>query len=144
MQATSNTMQEPVYTTNLAFMLHYSDGRVLQLATDRKEVYPDNEVTYGNLNREGLFAIEVHRKDKGLVFQMHIESDSRLIYTRRTIMKSGFEPMAFYILGWRKNVAGQNIQSINIIYENMDVIQSLPRFRQEAPFHEPDFTVAEK
>lgn len=126
---------EPVYTTNIHLVMHYSDGTQLQL---------DRDVTWGNLKRDGLEAVEVYKKDSGLVFQMFLEPDKKLIYTRRTVLDTDGNVQAFYIIGWRKNIGGEDVQSINIIHENIDTIQQLQDFRNSVPFHAVDREHAEK
>jgi len=144
--------QLPVYKTYLEFFLHYNDGRIMQLLTDKKDQLAENECTWGTLKREGLEVVDVYRKrevDEGvfsshLIFQLILEPDKKFIWTRRTIMEVGKPIAAFWIIGWRKNIAGEDVQSINLIYEETDIIQNLPRFREMAPFHAPDFNAAEK
>lgn len=128
---------EPTTIANITFLLHYNDGTVLQL---------DKDVTYGNIKRDGLEAVEVYKKDKGLVFQLFLESDYKLIYRRRVQIHSNEEQsMIVYILGWRKKADGKDIQSINFIYEDNDIIQQLPRFNEShVLFCEPEYSEAEQ
>jgi hypothetical protein len=89
----------------------YSDGTSLtQYNAD------GTENRYPSIDRSKLKDFSLFR-DGVLLIRYHFDHpDQRLIYRRRVFLMPGeAEPRVFYLIGWQRNVKGENVQSISLL-----------------------------
>ncbi len=111
---------------NINWRARYFDGSVLE------QYDSDGKVNgYENIDRKNLSAFEIYNVDKPepLIFRMFLEEGQKLIYRRRTWqdVNSGGDITGkrfLYLVGWQKNVRGENIQSVNYIHPDGHVEQA--------------------
>ncbi len=111
---------------NINWRARYLDG------TSLDQYGPNGEVNgYENIDRTKLSAFEIFDADhpEPLIFRMFLEEGQTLIYRRRTWqdVNTGGDPLGkrfLYLVGWQKNVRGENVQSINYIHPDGHVEQA--------------------
>jgi hypothetical protein len=107
----------------LSFTFFYKNGQTLTLS---------DKLSYDNIPRIGLHGVSVSKDDKEF-FKLYLESDQKIIYRRRVILRTGQEPFPIYIMGWRNDKA----KSLNFINEE-GIVYQMGEWR-EAPFHQVVF-----
>jgi len=96
--------------TDFNFTVLYRNGNKVTLSDTQ---------SYDDIQRDGIEAIVVKIKNSEL-FTLWLEAEQRLIYRHRRVKSAGVpdteqkEP-DIYLIGWRQNVNGKDIQSITYI-----------------------------
>jgi hypothetical protein len=116
----------------------YTDGSSL-------DQYNDGKVSkYTDIDRTKLQFFELWDKDK-LILRLHLEPGRRLIFRKRVeqqIMTSEKKTM-FWMVGWQQTIKGENVQSINYIFEDGHV-ESAGAWDEKSIFYAPNLTKEEK
>jgi len=73
---------------------------------------------YTDIDRAILKFFEIYKENK-LIFKVHLEEGQKLIFRRRVAQQvfSGSK-ISVYLVGWQKNIKGENVQSIAYIFED--------------------------
>ena len=95
------------------------------------------ENAYKDIDRKRLTAFSLVR-DGGILVRIHLDSDKRLIYRKRTEMRSDQEPIVCYLAGWQQTVDSKNIQSIACVFEHMNTIEIINEWK-DGFFDAPEF-----
>ncbi len=93
-------------------------------------IYKDNTIheydpknfNIANIDHEKLNKFQIKDENSDIpYFQLHLDDPrKRLIYIRRTEYISNLpEPLICHMVGWQMNVKGENVQSINYIFETV-------------------------
>jgi hypothetical protein len=109
----------------------YDDGTIVNQFRDGKEL------SYDDLkDRERIISFALWDMDtRKPVLTLHLDSGQRLIYRRRCWQRSGEEKpyQVVYLVGWRRTVAGECIQSIAYVFEETGRVELAGRFRENHP-----------
>lgn len=103
----------------------YNDGTTLPQYNEKGE-----KNGYENIDKSKLKAFAINypdpedNKKKKLFYRLHLEPGQKLVYVRRgfidfsTSSKQVTDKRYFLMVGWQKNINGENIQSISYIYDD--------------------------
>jgi hypothetical protein len=124
---------------SIRWVAQYSDGTVVnQYGGD------GTEISYEKLDRGRIAAFALWDfETKKSILTLHLEPGQKLIYRRRVEMKQvGDQEAAIsevcYLVGWRRTVAGECIQSIAYVFEKSGRIELAGRFDAKHPwFYSP-------
>jgi len=110
----------------------YRDGSVVdQFGPDGKEVSTDALPRREEIESFGLWDFETRRP----VLTLHLDPGQKLIYRRRCWQRVGeAKPyQVVHLVGWRRTVAGECIQSIAYVFEDTGRVELAGRFREDHP-----------
>jgi hypothetical protein len=107
----------------------YKDGTLVpQFTVDGEERSYINHLDWDKIESFSLFDGEKP------ILTLHLEEGQRLIYRRRVELSPGIGNTGVcHLLGWQKNVNGENIQSIAYVFED-GRIELAGRFRKDHPW----------
>ncbi len=99
------------YDGGFHWIAHYNDGSNL----DQR-----NGATYADIDRTRMEAFSLYDGERPLVmvdFRDKIENDPevgprRLIWRKRSLMRSDGVRVSVHLVGWQRTVAGRNVQAI--------------------------------
>ena len=98
---------------------------------------------YPDIDRSKLVSFEILKYNKPF-FMLYLEDDRRLIYRRRCFMNMMTkETHSVLIVGWQKTVGGENVQSINYLFED-GRIESHGSWKEQAMYSQPNLIEVEK
>lgn len=115
----------------LSWFAEYQDKtRFAQLAEDGK-----TERSYDHIpNRDSIVCFCLFEVDtKKPVFTLYLDDGYKLIYRRRVFKAIGQPDKVFYLVGSRKTVGGECVQSIAYVHEETCYVQMAGRFRADHP-----------
>lgn len=121
---------------DIRWVAKYADG------TTVNQVTPEGtELSYEALDRDRVvaFALWNHAARKP-VLTLHLEPGQKLIYRRRVEMRSDQkEPVQVcYLVGWRRTINGECIQSIAYVFGDTGRIELAGKFDEKHPwFYSP-------
>jgi hypothetical protein len=122
----------------------YRDGSVVnQFGPDGKEVSTDNLINRAEIEAFGLWDFETRKP----ILTLHLDPGQKLIYRRRCWQRVGEEKphLVVYLVGWRRTVAGECIQSIAYVFEETGHVELAGRFREDHPiFDSPKLRLFEE
>lgn len=109
----------------------YKDGSVINQFTDGKELSTDNLERRDEIESFALWDQETRKP----VLTLHLDPDQKLIYRRRCWQRVDEErpSKVVYLVGWRRTVAGECIQSIAYVFEDTGRVELAGRFRENHP-----------
>ena len=114
----------------------YSDGSVVHQYADGVERSYD---TLPDRDRITAFAVYDQETRKSIL-TLHLDPGQKLIYRRRVEMKSDrtVPVEVCYLVGWRRTISGECVQSIAYIFETSGRIELAGRFDESHPwFYSP-------
>lgn len=114
----------------------YSKGKSLKQYNGKTNKYTD-------IDRDLLKFFEVYNQDK-LILRLHLDKSKRLIYRKRVeqnVMTG--KKSSIYLVGWQSTIKGENIQSINYIFEDGH-IESAGAWDEKTIFYAPNLIKEEK
>ena len=95
----------------------YKDGEELN------QYENGQELSYYKIDQSRIKFFQLIDNDKAIL-TLHIFDGRKLIYRRRVMLKSTGEQEVIYLVGWQKNINGENIQSIVYIHEDGTILIS--------------------
>jgi len=96
----------------------YSDG------TELNQYENGQELSYYKIDQSKLKFFDLIDGDK-TVLRLHLFGGRKLIYRRRVIItQQTGEQRVIYLVGWQKNINGENVQSIAYVHEDNSVLIS--------------------
>jgi hypothetical protein len=113
---------------DLNWIVVYKDETILP------QYNPDgSENAYSDIDRENIS--EFHIIDPGMgnrtVYALALEEGDRLIFRKRHMTSGSGENIGtIYMIGWQKNIGGENVQSIGWIFPDGSIIQT-GKFRED-------------
>ncbi len=115
----------------------YLDGKSLNQ-------YNEGKVNkYTDINRDLLKFFELYDQDK-LILRLHLNKNKRLIFRRRVSLNmQGKITEVIYLVGWQSKIKGENVQSINYIFEDGH-IESAGAWDEKSIFYAPNLIKEEK
>lgn len=114
----------------------YNDGTKLY------QYNGEQEFKYSDIKRDKLAGFALLKGDTPLIL-FHLEEGQRLIYRKRHFLRFDGQRSHVYLVGWQKNVKGENVQSIACVFENGQ-IQIIGKWRDDILFREPELLSFEK
>lgn len=114
----------------------YRDGSVVnQFDPDGKEVSTDNLVKREDIESFALWDYETRKP----ILTLHLDPGQKLIYRRRCWQHPGDEKpfQVVYLVGWRRTIAGECVQSIAYVFEDTGRVELAGRFRENHPLFDP-------
>lgn len=120
----------------------YKDGsRVAHLDADGKEISYDALPSRDDITDFVLYDIQ----SKKAVVSLHLEPGQKLIYRRRVAIKPGGGPQEVcYLVGWRRTIGGECVQSIAYVFEETGRIELAGAFNEKHPwFYSPNLRPCE-
>jgi len=116
---------------DIRWTAQYNDGTVVNQFQDGKEL------SYDNLkDREQIASFALWNRDTlKPVLALHLDPGQKLIYRRRCWQRAGEEKpyQVVYLIGWRRTIAGECIQSIAYVFEETGRVELAGRFRENHP-----------
>ena len=109
----------------------YDDGTVVDQFRDGKELSYDDLVDRERIVAFSLWDLETRKP----VFTLHLDPGQKLIYRRRCWQRQG-EAKPFqvvYLVGWRRTISGECVQSIAYVFEETGRVELAGRFRENHP-----------
>lgn len=114
----------------VSWFAEYADGtRFPAIGPDGAERSYDNLPDRDAIRVFCLFDLE----SKAPVFTLHLDEGQRLIYRRRVFKNVGGGENVFYLVGWRRNIGGESVQSIAYVHEATGYVQLAGKFREKHP-----------
>lgn len=110
----------------------YRDGFVVnQFGADGIEVSPDTLKFRDEIESFALWDFDTRKT----VLTLHLDPGQKLIYRRRCWQRAGEEKpyQVVYLVGWRRTVAGECIQSIAYVFGEDGHVELAGRFRENHP-----------
>lgn len=109
----------------------YDDGATVNQYEDDKELSYDNLVDRGRIVSFALWDYTTRKP----VFTLHLDPGQKLIYRRRCWQRVGAEKpyQVVYLVGWRRTIAGECVQSIAYVFEDSGRVELAGRFRENHP-----------
>lgn len=110
----------------------YRDGLTInQFGQDGKEVSTDNLLKREELEAFALWDYETRKP----VLTLHLDPGQKLIYRRRCWQRMGEDKpyQVVYLVGWRRTIAGECVQSIAYVFEADGRVELAGRFRENHP-----------
>ena len=105
----------------------YDDGAIVNQHEAGKELSYDNLIDRGRIISFALWDY-ITRKP---VFTLHLDPGQKLIYRRRCWQRIGEEkPRVVYLVGWRRTIAGECVQSIAYVFEETGRVELAGKFRE--------------
>lgn len=91
----------------------YKDGEVFQ------QFSPDDgsERSSERIDRKRLSSFVLYGHDGKVLFVQNLDPGHRLIYRRRVESVPGSDTLVVHLVGWQKNVGGENVQHITYAFE---------------------------
>lgn len=98
------------------------------------------ELSYDNLkDRERIVSFALWNFDtRKAVFTLHLDPGQKLIYRRRNWQHGGEDKpfQVVYLVGWRRTISGECVQSIAYVFEDTGRVELAGRFRDDHPIFE--------
>lgn len=116
---------------NIRWAAQYDDGSVVnQVSPDGRELSYDQLENRDRIAIFSLWNLETRRP----LLTLHLDPEQKLIYRRRVWQQPGqSEPdLVVYLVGWRRTVGGECLQSIAYVFEDGRV-ELAGRFRENHP-----------
>jgi hypothetical protein len=111
-----------------SWFAEYADGtRFPAIGPDGKERSYDDIPNRDRIVVFCLFTVETKKP----LFTLHLDPEQKLIYRRRVFQTVAGVKDIFYLVGWRRNVNGESIQSIAYIHEETGYVQMAGKFREK-------------
>lgn len=108
----------------------YTDGTYLD------QIEPSgNKNAYKDIQRDKLKYFELWDKDKRII-SLRFFKGQRLIWRRRTILRTGQEKQVIHLIGKQETVNGKNYQGIIAVFEDGRV-EVAGKFEEDHPFFKP-------
>jgi hypothetical protein len=119
----------------LRWAARYDDGTIINQITDGKELSYDDLKDRERIVSFALWDHETHKP----VLTLHLDLGQKLIYRRRCWQRAGEEKpyQVVYLVGWRRTIAGECIQSIAYVFEETGRMELAGRFRENHPLFDP-------
>lgn len=103
---------------------------------------------YTDIDRSLLESFELRKVDGNsniLFFKLLLEKGQRLIFRRRVqVDVSGNTVSTMYLVGWQKNIKGENIQAISYVFEDGHVVMAGQWKDDTRLFYAPNLIEEEK
>lgn len=109
----------------------YDDGTVIDQFQDGKERSYDDLVARERIVTFALWDLETRKP----VFTLHLDPGQKLIYRRRCWQRQGEDKpfQVVYLVGWRRTIAGECVQSIAYVFADTGRVELAGRFRENHP-----------
>ncbi len=108
----------------------YTDGTYLD------QIEPSgNKNAYKDIQRDKLKYFELWDKDRRII-SLRFSKGQRLIWRRRTILRTGQEKQVIHLIGKQETVNGKNYQGIIAVFEDGRV-EVAGKFEEDHPFFKP-------
>jgi hypothetical protein len=117
---------------NIRWAAKYRDGSIVnQFDADGKEASTDNLKFRDEIESFALWDFDTRKP----ILTLHLDPGQKLIYRRRCWQRPGEEKphQVVYLVGWRRTVAGECIQSIAYVFEDTGRVELAGRFRENHP-----------
>lgn len=120
---------------DIGWLAVYKDGsRVAHVGVDGKEISYDALPARDEIETFALF----DKANGKAIVSLHLEPGQKLIYRRRVAIKPGGPQEVCYLVGWRRTVGGECIQSIAYVFEATGRIELAGAFNEKHPwFYSP-------
>lgn len=116
----------------------YRDGTTISHINDGKEVSAD-AIDRERVQTFMLFNILT----KKAILTLHLDQEQKFIYRRRTEISPNRQPIVCHLVGWRKTINNECVQSIAYCFED-DRIELAGKFREDHPwFYSPKLRATE-
>lgn len=111
----------------ISWFAEYEGGkRFPAIGPDGKERSYDHLENRDAIRVFCLFEVE----SKNPVFTLHLDPGQKLIYRRRVFKPVGGKDQVFFLVGWRRTINGESIQSIAYVHEETGYVQMAGKFRE--------------
>lgn len=117
---------------NIRWAAKYRDGSIVnQFSTDGKEASTDNLKFRDEIESFCLWDFDSRKP----ILTLHLDPGQKLIYRRRCWQQIGAKKpyQVVYLVGWRRTVAGECVQSIAYVFEETGRVELAGRFREDHP-----------
>jgi len=113
------------------WVARYDDGTVIDQFDNGRERSYDELKDRDRIASFGLWDFETRRT----LITLHLDPGQKLIYRRRCWQHPGEEKpfQVVYLVGWRRTISGESIQSIAYVFEDTGRVELAGRFRENHP-----------
>lgn len=111
---------------SIQWLAVYHDGSVLP------QYDGDIENKYTDIDRARLGALTLTRECVPVLSVYFDHPDQKLILRRRYFMRQGAEKEMFYLVGWHRNVGGENVQHLAAVSED-GAVSLFSRWQENHP-----------